>query len=318
MISGKTPFNSDKVIVQHISDAELRTYFVGFDLNDKGMKVYRWKNLINCLQSVIPEFAFGFHQGIETSNAELTNKLCDAAKAIYKIKEFEEVKKIYLESGLVIDDDSTEKKYLQRGEFGELILHLLLRDFHNTIPLLSKIYFKDSYGSTVHGFDAVHIQPETRTLWLGESKLYEDGKKGVNALIQDIKEHFKRDYLNDEFTIISKKIKPYSNIPDKDYWLGLMDQNAKLSDILKSINIPVICTYTSDNFTKYDDENIREFIEDYEKEVKDLKNYFDKNNDHPLKTHLNIILLLFPVQSKNELVRRIHKKLHLLQMIEDE
>jgi hypothetical protein len=36
-----------------------------------------------------------------------------------------------------------QDKDLARGEFGELILHLLLRDFHDTVPLLSKIYFKD-------------------------------------------------------------------------------------------------------------------------------------------------------------------------------
>lgn len=312
----KTPFGSEKVIIQHISEVDLKTYFVGFDLDDKGESCYRWDNLINLLQKVIPEFAFGYHYGTSIDIKEITEKLAEAAKSIYKIKEFDDVKTRYLNGGIIQDDD-VEKKYLERGEFGELILHLLLRDFHSTIPLLSKIYFKDAFGSTIHGFDAVHIQPETKTLWLGESKLYIDGRKGVKALIQDIKDHFKRDYLNDEFTIISKKLKLCSDIPEKDYWLGLMDKNTKLSNILNSINIPLVCTYTSDNFTKYNDEVIKEFIEDYEKEVRELKNYFDKNNDHPSKTNLNIILMLFPVKCKNELVRRMHKKLDHLQKIED-
>lgn len=34
--------------------------------------------------------------------------------------------------------------FKNRGEFGEIILHFLLRDFKNTIPLVSKVYFKDS------------------------------------------------------------------------------------------------------------------------------------------------------------------------------
>ncbi len=315
-MNNTTSFGSEKVITQHISEANLKTYFVGFDLNDEGESCYRWNNLINLLQKVIPEFAFGYHYGTAIDIKEFTEKLAEAAKSIYKIKEFDKVKTIYLNGG-IIEDDDVEKKYLERGEFGELILHLLLRDFHCTIPLLSKIYFKDAFGSTVHGFDAVHIQPETKTLWLGESKLYIDGKKGLKALIQDIKEHFKRDYLNDEFAIISKKLKLCPDIPEKDYWLGLMDKNMKLSDILNSTNIPLVCTYTSDNFTKYNDEVIKEFIEDYEKEIEELKNYFDKNNDHPLRTHMNIILMLFPVKCKNELVRRMHKKLDHLQKIED-
>lgn len=308
----KTPFGSERVITQHISKADLKTYFVGFDIDDNHVRQYRLENLVDLLQRVIPEFAFGHHEGATINIAEITDKLREAAKSIYKIKEFEETREIYLH-GDCIPDDAEEKEYLKRGEFGELILHLLLRDFHNTVPLLSKIFFKDAYGSTPHGFDAVHIQPETKTLWLGESKLYIDGKKGIKALIGDIKNHFKRGYLNDEFAIVSKKLKPFGNIPEKEHWLEIMDKNTKLSDVLKSVTIPLLCTYSSDNFEKYNDENLPAFIEDYEREVTGLKDYFDKNNDHPWKTNLSIILLLFPVRCKNELVRKMHEKLNHLQ-----
>lgn len=314
-MNSTSPFSSEKVITEHISDADLKTYFVGFDLNDNGDKLYRWDNFIDILQNVVPEFAFGHHYGTKIEITELTKILSEAAKSIYKIDVFEDVKKIYLDEMAEIDDDDVNKKYLRRGEFGELILHLLLRDFHNTIPLISKIHFKDSDGVTVHGFDAVHIQPETKTLWLGESKLYKNGKKGVTALIQDIKEHFKADYLSREFALVSKKLEPYDNIPEKDHWFKIMDENTKLEHVFQSVTIPLVCTYTSDNFSKHNDETLDDFLNDYENEVRDLKEYFDKNNDHPLKTHLNIILLLFPVQSKDELVRKMHKKLNILQQI---
>jgi hypothetical protein len=117
----------------------------------------------------------GFHEGEQTDNTQTLTKIVDAARSIYKIDEYQKVKDIYLNSGELTDD--VANKYLKRGEFGELILHLILRDFHNTIPLLSKIYFKDSIGHTVHGFDAVHIDPVNKTLWLGESKLYIDPKR---------------------------------------------------------------------------------------------------------------------------------------------
>jgi hypothetical protein len=38
-----------------------------------------------------------------------------------------------------------------------LILHLLLRDFLKALPLVSKIFAKDSPGIPAHGFDSVHI-----------------------------------------------------------------------------------------------------------------------------------------------------------------
>lgn len=310
------PFGSSKVITERISESDFSTYFVGFDIDDTGNTGYRWKDFINILQKVIPEFAFGHHMDITTTDA--TEKLSDAAKSIYKIPEFKEVKDLY-EKGIYIRDDDPKKEHLRRGEFGELILHLILRDFHNTIPLISKIYFKDSYNHTVHGFDAVHIQPDKKTLWLGESKLYVNGTNGIKSLINDIKNHIKSDYLQDEFTIVSKKVKLLNevDIPNKKYWIDLLNSKTKLSDVLGSVTIPLLCTYTSENFSIFKEESAA-FFKEYEREVRTLKRYFDEQNDHPLKTRLNIILILFPVKCKNELVKKMHKKLSRLQEIEDD
>lgn len=307
-------FGSERIIKQRISESNWSTYLVGFDINDSGDREYRWKSLIKLLINVIPEFAFGFHDGTQTDNTELISKVSDAARSIYKIDEFQKVKDIYLKGSYIKDDDLAQA-YLRRGEFGELILHVILRDYYSTIPLLSKIFFKDSYGHTVHGFDAVHIEPNSKTLWLGESKLYIDGKRGVSALIQDIKDHILRDYLHDEFTLVSKKVKIFDNIPEKEHWLNILDSSTTLSEQLNSITIPLLCTYSSDNFSKYDNEALQEFIDEYEKEVRNLKDYFDKNNDHPLKTDINTILLLFPVKCKMELVKKLHYKLSLLQEV---
>lgn len=308
-----TPFNSEKIITHKINEAELSTFLVGFDLNDDGTTFYRIKPLIEKLSQVIYEFAFGFHNGDKTDNTEVLPKLIEAAQSIYKIDSFQKVKDIYTNNGSITDD--VDDKFLRRGEFGELILHLLLRDFHNTIPLLSKVYFKDSFGHTVHGFDAVHIEPESKTLWLGESKLYTNGKTGIKALIKDIDEHFKSDYLNSEFLIVSKKLKHFDNIPEKDFWLDLMSKSTKLIDKLNSITIPLLCTYNCELFSKHSDEENKAFIEEYMSEMSELKKYFDDNNNHPLKTKLNIILILFPVQNKVELVKGLHNKLSLIQQL---
>lgn len=308
-----TPFNSQKIISNVINETTLSTFLVGFDLNDDGSVSYRIKPLVEKLSHVIHEFAFGFHEGEGTDNTETLSKLTEAAASIYKIDAFQQVKDVYENSGCI--EDTVEDKYLRRGEFGELILHLLLRDFYETLPLLSKIYFKDSYGHTVHGFDAVHIHEQSRTLWLGESKLYKNGKNGVRALVKDIEEHFKSDYLNSEFIIVSKKLKHFHNIPEKEHWLDLMAKSTTLIDQLDVINIPLLCTYSSDLFSKYNDENSKEFLDEYTREMEELKAYFDKNNNHPLKTRLNIILILFPVQNKEELVKGLHNKLSLLQAL---
>ena len=46
-----------------------------------------------------------------------------------------------------------------------------------------------------------------------------------------------------------------------------------------------------------------------------LKKYFDKQNKMPLKNRVNIILMLFPVNNKDELVINLHKRLWHMQNI---
>ncbi|MEI3544396.1 MAG: Hachiman antiphage defense system protein HamA [Alistipes communis] len=71
--------------------------------------------LVETIRRVIPEYALGYHVGYNIPQTEIVDRLQEAAKTVY-----------------------TTDKYKKRGEFGELILHLLLRDFCNTIPLFQQ------------------------------------------------------------------------------------------------------------------------------------------------------------------------------------
>ena len=122
------PFKSDLVLDERINETTLRAYHVGFDQNR-----FRLLPLVDLLASVIPEFALGLQEGGSVLLTAMVEKVREAAQTVYRTD-----------------------KYERRGEFGELILHLLLRDFHNTIPLVSGIYFKDSANQQVKGFDGVH------------------------------------------------------------------------------------------------------------------------------------------------------------------
>jgi len=322
-------FGSEKIInTTKISD-NLNIYYTGFDLG-----LYRNDDLVKQIQRVIVDFAYGFHEGILEENYNI-DIMRESAKSIYKIKNFSDTKKIYVDDDSEIDD-TIEDKFLRRGEFGELILHLLLRDFYESLPLLSKIYFKDTDGSTVHGFDAVHIAPDINdnsklSLWLGESKLYTDGKAGVKALTKDIEEHFNVEYLRREFALISKKKGNYvaldkfedlnKQLEYEDFlkkqaeWYDKLDEKEKLQDILSSVTIPMLCTYSSDTFNRYTDETLADFKKDLEKEIKDIEQHFYDNLTSPIPVDLNILLILFPVPSKKELVKQLHIKLDHLQSI---
>jgi hypothetical protein len=276
------PFNSDLVLEEKVSDKTLKGYHVGFDQNK-----FRLTPLVDVIRSVIPEFAFGYHEGKNIPLTDIVEKLKEAAQTVY-----------------------LTDKYKKRGEFGELILHLLLRDFCNTIPLVSKIYFKDANNSIVHGFDGVQITAngKKKKLWLGESKLYKDGKAGVKELAEDIKKHVNANYLRREFALISRKLP--KDIPEINYWRKLMDKHQTLDKIYSSVVIPLVCTYSSSLFETHFKET-KKYISDFILECNTLHECFLEKVD----TSVEFYLMLLPVPDKNILNEKLDERLKRMQKL---
>lgn len=277
------PFESDLVLEEKISEATFRAYNVGFEQNK-----FRLQPLVDVLADVIPEFALGYHSGKAIPLTKLRKKLKEAATRVY-----------------------TTDNYKKRGEFGELILHLLLRDFCGSIPLISKIWFKDTDNATVHGFDGVHIvvSGDSKKLWLGESKLYKDGREGVKELAADLKLHIERDYLRREFNLIETKLP--ETAPDIEHWRTLLHEHRRLEEVLDNICIPMVCTYSSPIYGIHND-NTAQFISDFIAECQVLKTVFDEKK---IKTDVDVLLMLLPVPSKEELLTELDKRLKSMQAI---
>ena len=141
-----------------------------------------------------------------------------------------------------------------------------------------------------------------------------NSKKGIKALVQDLNEHINTDYLNDQFLIIEKNL-DNNSIPNRDKWIDTIRSCKKLGDKLNIINIPMLCTYTDDIYEKFNDMNDSKAMQYHEVGIRELKKYFDKQNKMPLKNRVNIILMLFPVNNKDELVINLHKRLWHMQNI---
>lgn len=137
------------------------------------------------------------------------------------------------------------EKYKSRGEFGELFLHMILRQIYKSIPAISKIYFKDSVNYTVKGYDAVHIvQIDGKLeLWLGEVKFYNNATDAIRDVIAEIQEHTRQDYLRNEKMLLANKIDPdLSFYPTLS---KLLDQNTSLDELFDCACIPILITYDS-------------------------------------------------------------------------
>lgn len=305
-------FDKKNVILLKVDEADLSSFLIDTDIGDDGISRYMLEDFARVVMEVIPEYVYANYQNQRITALNAVDKLREAAHSIYKIKEFDLMRQYYLNGDLQAKEELDNSTYKNRGEFGELILHLLLRDFKETIPLISKVYFKDSSGVPAHGFDIVHISPDKKELWLGESKFYTNGKNGIKELLKDLDEHFKKEYLEEQFIIIKKNLE-CNEIPQRQQWIKELSQCTKLSDKLNMINIPMLCTYEHDIYEKFADVNIPEAINYHELNVRELKSYFDTENKHPLKARLNVILFLFPVKSKRELITLLHEKLWHMQ-----
>ncbi|SHN50658.1 HamA C-terminal domain-containing protein [Desulfitobacterium chlororespirans] len=304
-------FDTKNIILAKVQKEDLNSFLVDMDIDDQGQPLYQLDGLTRAIINIIPEYVYAHYTNPEIPQTEWVEKLRQAAKSIYKIKDFELMRRWY------IDGDQNAFNALNnssnnRGEFGELILHLLLRDFKSTIPLVSKVYFKDAAGVPAHGFDAVHITSEEQILWLGESKFYSDSKQGLRELLKDLTNHFKADYLEEQFTVIKKNLN-VNEIPQREEWIGKLNECNKLKDRIRMINIPMLCTYPHDIYSLHSDLNCDDAINYHEANVRELKTYFDTQNNHPLRNQLNIILLLLPIRDKHELVRKLHERLWHMQ-----
>jgi hypothetical protein len=305
-------FDTKNVILTQISEDDLESFLVDFDFAETGQPEYMLEGLTKAIINTIPEYVFAYHSDSEIPLTETIERVRQAAKSIYKIEEYDLMRRAYLSSDELAKTELENKGYINRGEFGELILHLLLREFHNTIPLISKVYFKDSANVPAHGFDAVHVSEQEKVLWLGESKFYTDGRQGVKALLDDLEHHFTRNYLEDQAVVIKKNLDS-SSMPQRDKWIENLNSAPKVKELLPIVNIPLLCVFQDDIYSQFHDFSDSKAIDYHEMGMRELKQFFDLKNSHPLKSQLNVVLLLFPVRDKKELVTKLHERLWHMQ-----
>lgn len=249
---------------------------------------WRAKQLSHYLMEWLPEFCLSFseHESIKGTNA--VSQLRAAAQTVY-------------------DTD----KYDRRGEFGELLLHALLRETKQTQLAISKIFFKDSVNNTVKGFDAIHVidTPQGLELWLGEVKFYKDIGKAITDVVAELEAHFKDDYLKKEFLLITRKLDPaWSGTPKLK---ELLHRNTSLDKIVSTIVVPVLLAYESATTQAYT-RTCAEYVQKLQAELAQLHGRFKKANT---VTRVRIELFLFPMSSKASLLCQLHQRLIAAQNI---
>ncbi|PSJ16028.1 Hachiman antiphage defense system protein HamA [Nitrosomonas supralitoralis] len=109
----------------------------------------------------------------------------------------------------------------------EILLHIAIRQIYETIPAVSKIYYKNSVNETVEGFDAIHVVKKMMVLKSGSVRQNSTMMlTGINDICVEIVHLLETDYLRTEFHLIKNKIGP-SRLEAKSL-IALLEENASL------------------------------------------------------------------------------------------
>ena len=215
------------------------------------------------------------------------------------------VKMIKLAARNIFLTDSNTK----RGEFGELLLHVAIRQCFGSIPAISKIYYKDGPNETVKGFDAVHVVTAKNSLelWLGEVKFYGKIGTAISDVVKEIQQHTERNYLREEFAAIVRKIDP--QWPQASLLTRLLDPNTSLDEIFNCICIPVMLTYNSPCILKH-----KSVCAEFEAAfIDEVKRHHDNFSGKALPKHVRVHLFLLPLKNKAELAKILLARLRVWQ-----
>lgn len=263
-----------------------------------GFERGEWRNeqLADHIMEWLPEFALDYSELNEISHSNAIKMTKKAAKIVYKTE-----------------------KYGLRGEFGEILLHIAIRQVYKTLPAISKIYYKSAVNETVKGFDAVHVVRDGNNLelWIGETKFYKNLTSAIYDVSKEIIDHLDTDYLRSEFILIRNKID--SNWPEADKLKILLDENKSLDEIFERVCIPILLTYDSDVVGSSDicsDEykkNIEAELRDSFIKMRDkLDSEYGKKfaQNFPLTAHI----ILIPLKDKVKLIAALDARLKALQI----
>jgi hypothetical protein len=202
------------------------------------------------------------------------------------------------------------EKFRNRGEFGELLLHIAIRQVFQTLPAISKIYYKDSANVTVKGFDAVHVivSESTLELWIGESKFYDNISGAIADVVEELQLHTQTDYLRREFAAIVNKID--SRWPHATRLKKLLDPNTSLDMVFDATCIPVLLTYDSEAVNAHESITT-EYVSAFTAEVKRHHATFCSKKLPTVRVHL----FLLPLKCKKDLIAQLDEELKKWQQI---
>ncbi|MBO9541107.1 DUF1837 domain-containing protein [bacterium] len=243
---------------------------------------YREDELVRILIDALPHFAL-------------------TASELQELKKTDDFGEMYRKAFSRISNALPEKK----GDYGELLLFLLLSAFYPAERFVTKVRLRSSLGDQVKGFDCAHftVEADQIWLWLGEVKFYKSFSGALSDIVDEIQDHCKALYLKNEFSILASNCELNENFPDADKLKSVIDGSTPINQV--NITIPALITYDSSTISKHKSRTDKEFIDAMSKEFEKKFQLID-GKKLPHSNNIRVFFLVMPFASVTNIKQKLH------------
>ena len=211
----------------------------------------------------------------------------------------------------------TDKEKDEKGkgsELAEIVLYGIMKHHYGALPVVPKIFYKQSAQDNAKGMDSVHILVDEEnndfTLWFGEAKFYNDIQNvRLDAIVSSVNTSLQTDKLKKENSIITGVSDLDDLIADEALQANIknaLSHKISIDELKPKLHIPILLlhecpiTEVQDNLT----DEYREEIKEYHKGRAEA--YFKKQVNKCSGIHkysdIRFHIILFPVPKKETII----------------
>jgi hypothetical protein len=192
----------------------------------------------------------------------------------------------------------------KKGDYGELLLFLILEVFYPARKVVTKVRLRSSLGDEIKGYDCAHfsIENDKICLWLGEAKFHQDFNTAIHKAIESLNDHISDKAIKDELTILESN-NTEINDGDRQAIEDYLNSGISLDEML--FKIPVLITYDSKAIGNHK-EICDEFSKELHSELDNKYSLIDGRNIN-LKKNMEVHFILVPLQTVKEIKEALEK-----------
>jgi hypothetical protein len=181
-----------------------------------------------------------------------------------------------------------------KGDYGELILYILLKYFYKIDKFTTKVRLRSSSGEQIKGFDCAHFSLENGEikLWLGEGKLRDTLSSCLADAIESIETLTKISKIKAELSILSSEIELRRGSVSRRKIEEAICEGKSVSKL--KIIIPVMLCYSLKKLGEYSEitDEFNRFLDDHFNKKLDLIRGKKINSG----VKCEIVFYLFPIE----------------------